>query len=92
MEHPLYGQGHFYCGNCRHAVRAGAWGCGTCRTPLAELMLLDEFMGDSYDGPSIGFDPFDGQVVINQGDGIGFEPGTGQLDYRIPGTDIDFPL
>lgn len=83
----MYGQGHYYCRNCGHAVYASRGGCGSCSTPLASLMLLDAAMDQGYAGTGIGFDPFDGEPVFNLGDGIGIEP-DGQMDIDVGGFDI----
>jgi hypothetical protein len=83
----MYGQGHRFCPTCGHAVRSTWGGCGTCGTPIGELMMLDMAMDQSMCGPSIGFDPMDGQFAINDGP-IGFEPGTGQMDIDLGGIDI----
>lgn len=83
----MYGQGHYYCSNCQHAVYARRGGCGTCSTPLGELMMLDAAMDQGLAGGGIGFDPFDGEPVFNLGDGLGIEP-DGQMDIDVGGFDI----
>lgn len=83
----MYGMGHRYCPACGHAVRSGRSACGGCQTSFGDLMMLDMAMDQDMCGPSIGFDPFDDQMVINDG-GIGFEPGTGQMDINLGGFDI----
>jgi hypothetical protein len=85
----MYGLNHRYCQNCGHAVRYGRSGCGGCGTSFGDLMMLDMAMDQDMCGPSIGFDPMDGQMVINEG-GFGFEPGSGQVDIDFGG--IDFPI
>lgn len=84
----MYGQGHLYCQGCGHAVRNGRQGCGSCGTPLGELMMLDLAIDQGYTSSGIGFDPLDGQFAVNLGDGLAFEPGTGQVDIDFGGIDI----
>lgn len=84
----MYGLNHRYCPTCGHAVRAGALGCGTCRTPMASLMMYDAAYdrGLIYDG--IGFDPMDGQFAIDiPGTDLAIEP-DGQIDLDLGGIDI----
>ena len=53
-------------------------------------MMLDEAMDQgmwNQGGPSLGFDVFDGEPVLNMGDGIGIEP-DGQVDLDVGGFDI----
>jgi hypothetical protein len=83
----MRGHGHFFCSACNHAVYASRGGCGTCSTPLAELMLLDDAFDGGFAQPGLGFDPFDGEPVFSLGDGIGIEPG-GQVDLDVGGFDI----
>jgi hypothetical protein len=87
----MYGLGHRYCQNCNHAVPSGyGRNCSGCGTGFGEMIMLDEAIDGgmwSQGGPSIGFDPFDGQMVINEG-GIGFEPGTGQMVINEGGIGI----
>lgn len=83
----MYGQGHYFCRNCGHAVYARRGGCGTCSTPLAELMMLDAAFDQGYAQQGIGFDPFDGEIAFNLGDGFAIES-DGQLDIEIGGFDI----
>jgi hypothetical protein len=83
----MRGMGHYYCPNCGHAVYARRGGCGTCSTPLADLMLLDAAFDQGFADPGIGFDPFDGEPVFNLGDGFGIEP-DGQVDIDFGGIDI----
>lgn len=87
-------QGHRWCGNCNQMVRAGAGGCGTCRSPLASLVMFDEFAGgggfDNWGGGELGFDPMDGQFAVDMGDGLAYEPGTGDIDVETPFG--DFPI
>lgn len=90
----MYGLGHNYCPTCCHLVRAGR-ACGTCGAGVTDLLMfdaaVDQGMVSGWGNPgfSIGFDPFDDQLVINDGP-IGFEPGTGEMDMNVGG--IDFPL
>lgn len=85
----MYGQGHGWCGSCGHAVRAGRQGCGSCGTAFADLMLLDAaFDGGYAEQGGIGFDPLDGQFAVSLGDGLAYEPGTGQVDIDFGGVDI----
>jgi hypothetical protein len=84
----MYGQGHYYCRNCGHAVYARRGGCGSCSTPLADLMLLDAAFDQGYASPGIGFDPFDGQIAFDiPGTDLAIEP-DGQLDIDLGGFDI----
>lgn len=83
----MYGQGHYYCSNCRHAVYASRGGCGTCSTPLSGLMMLDLAMDQGYASPGIGFDPFDGEIAFDIGGGLAIEP-DGQVDIDMGGIDI----
>jgi hypothetical protein len=85
------GQGHRWCSNCRHMVRSGAGGCGTCRTPFIDLLLFDQVandgffeVGGSWGGGQVGFDPLDGQFAVSMGDGLAYEPGTGEVDVETP--------
>jgi hypothetical protein len=83
-----YGQGHYYCQVCGHAVNAQYGGCRTCQTPLTQLMLLDDAFGNGYAQPGIGFDPYDGNFAFNMGNGLAIEP-DGQLDVEVaPGLDV----
>lgn len=80
----------FHCHQCGHYVqrygRCGG-GCGTMwNEDLAlELGLLE--MSGGNGGASLGFDPLDDQLVVNDGP-IGFEPDTGQIDLNLGGIDI----
>lgn len=84
----MYGQGHYYCQGCGHAVYASRGGCGTCGTPLARLMLFDNAFDQGFTNPGIGFDPFDGEIAFDiPGTGLAIEP-DGQLDADLGGFDI----
>src|SRR5580692_9154946 len=83
----MFGQGHYYCQNCGHAVQSRYGGCRTCMTPLSELMLLDDAQNQGLAGGSIGFDPVDDSIAFNLGDGLAIEP-DGQLDIDVGGFDI----
>lgn len=87
----MYGQSHRYCQNCGHAVHSGyGRNCSGCGTSFGEMIMLDEAIDGgmwNQGGASIGFDPLDGQMAVNDGP-IGFEPGTGQMDLDIGGIDI----
>jgi hypothetical protein len=85
----MYGQNHRYCPTCGHAVRSSWAGCGSCGTPLGDLMMLDIAMDRNMCGPSIGFDPMDGQFAVNLGGGLAVEA-DGQVDMDVDG--IDFPV
>jgi len=92
MYRDHYGQGNYYCSNCRHAVYARFGGCRTCRMPVSQLMLLDlaidqGMIGDGFDG-GISYDPFDGDFAFNiPGTNLAVEP-SGQLDLDIGGIGI----
>jgi hypothetical protein len=48
-------------------------------------MMLDYAFDNGYaQQGGLGFDPLDGQFAVNMGDGLAFEPGTGQLDVETP--------
>lgn len=85
----MRGQGHYYCPRCRHAVYASRGGCGTCMTPLIELMLLDDAFGQGMAYPDqISFDPFDGQIAFNiPGTDLAIEP-DGRVDIETPFGDV----
>jgi hypothetical protein len=84
----MYGQGHYYCASCGHAVYASRGGCGTCMTPLGSLLLLDVALDRGYVAPGIGFDPFDGEIAFDiPGTPFAIEP-DGQLDADFGGFDI----
>jgi hypothetical protein len=84
----MRGQGHRFCPNCGHAVYARRGGCGTCSTPLAELMMLDAAFDQGLAGSGIGFDPFDGEIAFDiPGTGLAIEP-DGQIDMNFGGFDI----
>lgn len=86
----MYGMGHYYCRNCQHAVYARRGGCGSCMTPLAGLMLLDDAFDGGFASPGIGFDPFDGEIAFDiPGTDLAVEP-DGQVDIDFGG--IDFPV
>lgn len=84
------GQGYYWCQSCGHMVQPGSGGCRSCQTPLADLMLYDDFFGnggtDMFGSP-IGFDPYDGDFAFNLGDGLAIEP-DGQIDMQVGGFDI----
>ncbi len=89
-----YGQGHYWCQRCNHMVYASRGGCGTCRRPLASLVLFDEAFDngyidrDRYNGGGIGFDPFDGNIAFDiPGTDLAIEP-DGQVDINLGGVDI----
>ena len=84
----MYGQGHYYCQGCGHAVYARRGGCGSCGTPLASLMLLDAALDGGFASPGIGFDPFDGEIAFDiPGTPFAIEP-DGQVDFDLGGFDI----
>ena len=86
----MYGQNHRFCSTCGHAVYSGRQGCGSCGTPLADLMMLDVAIDDDIAGSGIGFDPMDGQFAVDiPGTDLAFEPGTGQVDIDLG---FDIPL
>jgi hypothetical protein len=91
----MYGQGHRWCPNCNNAIR-GNRSCGGCGLAFAELMLFDSAWDNGYvdqglfNSGGIGFDPMDGQFTVQMGDGLSFEPGTGQVDGDTPFG--DFPV
>lgn len=87
----MQGQGHYYCRNCGHAVHARHGGCRTCRTPLADLMLLDAAFDQGFaQQGGISFDPFDGDFAFDvPGTDLAIEP-DGQVDIDFGG--IDFPI
>jgi hypothetical protein len=86
----MYGHGHYYCQSCGHAVSAQYGGCRSCRTPLADLMMLDVAMDEGLCGDGVGFDPFDGEFAFNiPGTDLAVEPG-GQIDIDMGG--MDFPV
>jgi hypothetical protein len=88
----MYGQGHFYCQGCGHAVRGNQLRCSGCGTLTGELIALDlaRDQGLFGIGSDIGFDPMDGQFAIDLGDGLAYEPGTGQMDIETPFG--DYPI
>lgn len=87
----MYGQGHRFCPGCGHAVRYGHSGCSGCGTSFGELMMLDFAFDNGYAQQDVvGFDPLDGQFAVNLGDGLAFEPGTGQFDVETPFG--DYPI
>lgn len=85
----MYGRGHYFCPGCGHAVYARRGGCGTCSTPLGELMMLDAAMDQGLCGDGgIGFDPFDGEIAFGiPGTDLAIEP-DGQLDIDFGGFDL----
>jgi hypothetical protein len=90
----MYGQGHRWCPRCGHMVYGNRWGCGTCRTPLAQLMMYDAAWDGGYidqglfNSGSIGFDPWDGSVAFDiPGTDIAIEP-DGQIDMDFGGIDV----
>lgn len=68
----MLGMGHYWCGSCGHAVYAQFGGCRSCRTPLMDLILLDEAIELGYADMAFGipFDPYAGGF----GFGMGFGP------------------
>jgi hypothetical protein len=84
----MFGQGHYYCQQCGHAIYARHGGCRTCMTPLADLMLYDDAQNQGmFGGGGIGFDPVDDSIAFNLGDGLAIEP-DGQMDIDVGGFDI----
>lgn len=87
----MYGQNHRYCQQCGHAVHSGyGRSCTGCGTSFGQLLMLDEAIDTgmwNQGGPSLGFDVFDGEPVMNLGDGFGIEP-DGQVDLDVGGFDI----
>jgi hypothetical protein len=84
----MYGQGHYWCPNCQHAVYSRYGGCRTCRTPLAELLILDEVIDGGLDPAGIGFDPFDREIAFGiPGTPFAVEP-DGQVDLDLGGFEI----
>lgn len=56
-----YGQGHYFCRGCGHAVYEQHGGCRTCQTPLERLIMLDVAVDMGMIAmDSVFFDPFDG--------------------------------
>ena len=83
----MFGQGHYFCRTCGHAVYAQYGGCRTCQTPLASLVRLELAFDRGWVSSGIGFDPYDGQFAFDIGGGLAIEP-DGQLDVETPFGDV----
>lgn len=73
---------------CGTSVLPGRF-CGRCGIPYAQIMVTRAVAAPVYDdGPSLGIDVTDGDLVLNLGDGVGIDLDTGQVEADFGGIDV----